>query len=243
MKKLVVILVFIVFAFNLSGCTNILGMMGLLGADKNSTTTGNPSLSQATTSASTFITMEPTTNQNAQDGYWEQYDVQVIVPKNQTVGDQKDLVEYDFSSSKNSISLNMVRTGTGGTEIIETYGSWSLPEKEYFAGHTIRLDLSAAINKFDRKWTNYSGVNAYAYLGSESTPLGSATNQALRDISGEGTCSATINNGKITIGQANKEVSIAAPKGSDNQKMVIFVVVSNQGKQGGAKYYYAWKDW
>lgn len=219
MKKSVVILVFIVLVFNLSGCAGMLDLLGFLGADKNTTT------------------------QIAQDGYWEQYDVQIIVPQNQTVGDQKDLIEYNFSSSKNSISLDMVRTGTGGVETIGTFGNWSLPEREYFAGHTIRLDLSAAIKNFDRKWTNYSGVNVYAYLGSVNTPLGSATNQALRDINGEGTCSATINNGKIVIGQANKEVSIAAPEGSSNQKMVIFVVVSNQGKQGGVKYYYAWKDW
>ena len=100
------------------------------------------------------------------------------------------------------------------------------PNEEYFAGQVIRIDLTAGIDKFDMKWTNFSGVDVYAYLGSENSQFGSATNQALRDNNGKGTCSATITNGKITVGQANKAVSIAAPKGSDKQIMVIFVIVS-----------------
>ncbi|MCJ7694477.1 MAG: hypothetical protein MUO40_03540 [Anaerolineaceae bacterium] len=48
----------------------------------------------------------------------------------------------------------------------------------------------------------------------------------------QGTCSATINNEKKTVDHVKKEMSIFAPKGSGNQTMVIFVVVSIQVKQG-----------
>lgn len=243
MKKILVLILILAFLLSLAGCANILGPLGLLGDDDDSKSQTKSSTSQKSTKQSNPATKGSTTDQSQQDGYWEQYDMQIIVPDSQIISDENDTIEYDFSSGQTSVSLNMKRTGTGGIETIDTSGSWTMPEEDYFAGQPIRIDLTASINKFERKWTNFSGVIVYAYLGSESTPLGSATAQALRDANGEGTCAATINNGEIVVGKGVKTVSISAPKGTAKQKMVILVVVSNQGKQGGAKIFYEWKEW
>lgn len=247
MKRIVLLSTLTILLLTLVACDINAGPTGLSESNENPITQNN-------TSPIEEPVKEPAApeasiaEETKKDGYWELYDSQMIIPQNQTIGDQNPLIEYEFSSNETSISLNTVRTGkddegTGGTEKIQTYGSWTVPEKEYFAGHTIRINLEVGITEFTKVWTNNSGVNVYAYIGSENTPFGPATEKVLRDNDGKGTCSAVINNGMITVGQANKEVSITVHEGSANQKMLIFVVVSNQGKQGGVMYYYAWQDW
>ncbi len=255
MKKTIQLLILSVMLFSLVGCENFLGPMGFLGSDENPSNKNNSNslvgpIDEPIEEPIAEPVTEPVVPEGSvaeepkKDGYWELYDSKLIVPQNQTIGDGNPTIEYDFSSSKTSIGLNTVRTGKdGSTERIQTYGSWSVPEEVYFAEHTIRINLEAGVTSFNKVWTNFIGVAVYAYLGSENTPFGQATEKALRDDNGIGTCRATIDDGKITVAQANKEVSITVHEGSANQKMVIFVVASNQGYQGGVMYYYAWKDW
>lgn len=244
MKKIIVLSTLLAMLFSLVGCDNFLVPMGLSGSDEgiSNQSKSNPSPEPPIGPGAT--PQGSSASETKKDGYWERYDLQMIVPEDQTTGDGNPTIEYEFSSSNGSIGLSTHRTGKDGSvELIQTSGGWTIPEEEYFAGHPIQIKLTANIDKFNRVWTNFIGVNAYAYLGSESTAIGLATNLSLRDNNGKGTCSATINDGKITVGQATKEVKIVAPKGSGKEIMTIVVSVSNQGKLGGAKYFYKWIDW
>lgn len=251
MKRLARFLFLFVVLVSLVGCERIFGPQDSSDIGENPTIQGNPNVNpelpsepnMTTEGSPQDLSENLPESKPAEDGYWELYNTEIIEPQDEIIGGGSDVLKYEFSSSATSISLVAERTSGKDVEVIGTSGSWTIPEKEYFAGHTIRINLSANIDKFERAWTNFSGVNVWAYIGTENSPLGSATNQALRDSNGDGTCTATISDGKITVGQATKEVSIQATKGSADQKMVILIVVSNQGKQGGVKYYYEWKDW
>ena len=251
MKKTVRFFLLFFFFVSLVGCERIFGPEDPSSMIENPTTLDLPNAtpelsleSDVTTEGSPEdLSENPMTSEVVKDGYWELYSSEIIVPQDEIIGGGSDVLTYEFSSSGTSISLVAERTSGKDVEKISTHGSWSVPEQTYFAEHTIRITLSAYIDNFDRKWTNFNGVKVWAYIGSENTSLGSPTSQVLLDGDGLGTCAATISEGKITVGQASKEVSIQVPKGSVDQKMVIIIVVSNQGKQGGVKYYYAWQDW
>lgn len=251
MKRIALFLFLSVVLVSLAGCYRFIDQQDSIDSGENSTIQDIPNLNPelpsepVTTTEGSLedLSEDLAVSEPVKDGYWELYNTEIIVPQDEIIGSGSDVLKYEFSSSATSISLVADRTSGKDMEKISTHGSWTVPEQTYFAEHTVRINLSAYIDNFERKWTNFSGVSVWAYLGSENSPLGSATSQVLRDIDGEGTCKATINDGKITVGQATKEVSIQVQEGSADQKMVIFIVVSNQGKQGGVKYYYAWKDW
>lgn len=251
MKRIVLILFFSIVLVSLAGCYRFFDPQDSNDISKDPPTQNDPNSNPNLLSEPIMTTEvspadssgDSALSEPEKDGYWELYNTEIIVPQNEIIGGGSDVLKYEFSSNATSISLVAERTSGKDVEEIRTHGSWTEPEQTYFAGHTIRINLSAYIDKFERKWTNFSGVNVWAYLGSENTSLGSTTSQVLRDSDGEGTCIASISNGEITVGQAIKEVSIQVPEGSADQKMVILIVVSNQGKQGGVKYYYAWKDW
>jgi len=249
MKKTIVLIILLVLWISLTGCERIFGPEDQVVGDENPTNLDKPNAAQSYPIESNPTTQDSSSSEDKKDGYWERYETQIVVPKDEKVGSGVEYIEYEFFSSETSIGLSADSTwpksgdNPEGSELIKTSGIWTIPEEEYFAGQTIRITLTASIDEFKRGRTNVSGVNVWAYLGGESTPLGAPTNQVLRDNQGKGTCSASINDGKVVVDQATKEVSISVPKGSANQKMVILIVVSNQGKQGGVMYYYEWKEW
>ena len=245
MKNIFVIPVLILLLVFLVGCEISIPPSGLPYGNEFPSSESNPNVNQEVQINSDPPSNSSSANEPAQDvslDRWEKYDKQIIVPNDDAIVDGNESTKYKFSSSTNAISLVMESEWPGDKEKIDTHGGWTIPEDTYFVGQTIRIVLTAGINEFEWGRTNFSGVNVWAYLGSENTPLGSTTEQVLRDNNGEGTCKATIENGKIAVGQATKEVSIPVPEGSENEKMVIIVVVSNQGKQGGVKYFYEWRD-
>ena len=249
MKKTIVLIILFVLWISLTGCERIFGPADQVVGDENPTNLDKPNAAQSYPIESNLTTQDSSSSETKKDGYWERYDTQIVVPKDEKVGNEVEFTEYEFFSSETSIGLSTDSTWPAigdlpaGSELIKTSGIWTIPEEEYFAGQTIRITLTANIDEFKRGRTNVIGVNVWAYLGKENTPLGAPTNQVLRDNQGKGTCSASINDGKIVVDQATKEVSISAPKGSANEKLVILIVVSNQGRQGGVKYFYEWKDW
>jgi hypothetical protein len=245
MKKAIALPVLIVLLVFLVGCEISIPPSGLPYGNEVPSSESNPDENLDVPTQSNPPLESSSVSGPAQDvsfERWEKVDSQIIVPNDEAIVDGNESIKYKYSSSSNSISLMTESDWPEGNEQIETYGGWTIPEDTYFVGQTIRIVLTGGINRFEWGRTNFSGVSGWAYLGSENTPLGSTTEQVLRDNKGEGTCKATIDNGKIAVGQSTKEVSIPVPKGSENEKMVIIVVVSNQGKQSGVKYFYEWKD-
>jgi hypothetical protein len=204
------------------------------------------------TTGPTEATTSP--SQPAIRGYWELVETEEVIPQEYKVGDDKDNRTYTFEYSEGSIGCNYTRVVYDGikktylTELIDTSGGWSMAidDDAYLPDEKVKLTLTADIDHFQRlttvesggSGTNQSGVAVWAYIGNIRTPFGNATSGVLESVDGESVCSATINEGKITLASATLEVSGAFGQGTDKEQKVLFVVVSNQGRVGGVKYIY-----
>lgn len=208
-------------------------------------------------------TMSPTeattsASQPAIRGYWELVETEEVIPQEYKVGDDKDNRTYTFEYSEGSIGCSYTRVVYDGikktylTELIDTSGGWSMAidDDAYLPDEKVKLTLTADIDHFQRlttaesggTGTNQIGVAVWAYIGNIRTPFGNATSGVLESVDGESVCRATISGGKITVPSATLEVSGVFGQGKDKEQKVLFVVVSNQGRVGGVKYIYEYRD-
>lgn len=191
-------------------------------------------------------------------GYWELTATEEVIPPTYRVGDDKDSREYTFEYNAGSIACTFERQVYDGLkktyldEEIVTSGGWSQPGEDgaYLPDEQIKLTLTASINSFHRlttpesggAGTNFTGVKVWAYLGNTNTPFGNATQGVLTNPeSGKSVCSASISNGRIAVQSDALMVGGALGPGQDGEEKVLFIVVSNQGRQGGIKYVFRYR--